>query len=104
MITATNVGKRYLHAKIRLDELCELAQAVAEASLGIIRSRRRLVLRRVSRLEHIDRVKSFFPGAMKHAVGGVIVHSLERARGRRRLRIAAADGEVVDVIHRNRGL
>jgi len=65
MIPATYVSKGHLHSEVCLDELRELAQAVAEAPLGIIGARRRLVLRRVRGLQHSYRVKRFFSGAVQ---------------------------------------
>ena len=101
MVPSANIGKRHLHAQVRLDKLRELPQAVAKASLGIIGAGRGLVLRRVGGLQHLHRVKRFFTRAMQHGVDGMVVHGLKRARSPRSLRIPSADRKVVDVIHRN---
>ena len=98
MVPAADIGKRHLHAEIRFDQLRELAQAVAEASLGIVGAGRGLVLRRVRGLQHLDRVKRFFAGAVQHGIERVVVHGLESIGDRRGFRIASADGKIVDVV------
>ena len=105
MIPAADVGKGDPHAEVCLNQLRELAQAVTEASSGIICSRRRLVFARIGRLQHLHGFERFFPGSVQHCVSRVVVHSLECAGGRGRFGTAPpSDREVVDVIHRDRRL
>src|SRR5215467_2458813 len=103
MIPPTDIGEGDLHAEIRLDELCELPQAVAKTALGIVRARSWHVLAGVSGLEHLYRVESLFARAMQDAVRGAIVHRLEGAGCGRGLGIPAAHGKVGDVVHRDGG-
>ena len=101
MVPAADVGKRHLHAEIRFDELRELSQAVAEASLGIIGSGRGLVLRWVRGLQHLHRIERLFARAMHHGIDRVVVHGFKRIRYGRSFRIAAAYGEIINVVYRN---
>ena len=77
MVPSSDIGERYLNAEIGFDQLRQLAKAVAEASLGIIRARRGRVFAGISGLEHLHRIESFFARSMQHAVGRVVVHGLE---------------------------
>ena len=104
VIPAADVGECDLHAQVRFDELRELAQAIAEAALGIVRSGRGLVFIRVGGLEHLDRVESFLTGAVQHGIHGLVIHRFESIGDGRAIRAAAADAEIVDVVHGHGGL
>src|SRR5579863_6109319 len=91
MVPSTDIGKCHLHAEIRFDELSELAQAVAKSSPGIIGAGRGFVLRWIRGPEHVNRVESLCPGAVKYRIERVIVHRLERVRDRGSLRIPSSD-------------
>src|SRR5579872_143355 len=99
MIPSADVGEGYFDAKVGFDELRNLFQAVTETSTGIIGVRGRLILRRISGLEHLHRVKGLVAGAMQHSVNAVGVHALEDVAQRlhHRPAIASADAEILNV-------
>ena len=51
---------------------------VAEASLGIVGARGGRIFSGIGGFQHFHRVECFLAGAVQHAVGGVVVHCLER--------------------------
>ena len=104
VVPASDIGEGHLHAEIRLDQLRQLLQAVAEVSLGIVRIGRRRVVRGIDGLQRLDRVEGFLAGAVQHGVDRVIVHGFESVRHRCRVGIFSADGEIVEVVDRDRRL
>src|SRR5579864_1338396 len=99
MIPSTDVGEGDLHTEIRLDELRQLAQAVAETALGIVGSRSWCVFSGIGRSQHLHSVKRLLASTVEDAVRRVIVHGFKSAGGGRSFGIATADGEVADVVH-----
>ena len=65
MIPSTDIGEGDLHTEIGFDQLRQLTQAVAEASLGVIRTRCRCVLTRIGGLQHLHGVESLLSGAVQ---------------------------------------
>ena len=104
VIPAADVGKRDLHAEVRLDELRELLQAVAETATRIIRAGRGLVLRWIGRLQHLHRIEGLLARAMQHRVDRLVIHRFEGVGDGRRVWVASANAEIVDVIHGDRTL
>ena len=104
VIPSANVGKRNLHSQVRLDELRQLLQAVAEPAARILRARSGLVLGGIGGLQHFHRIESFLPRAVKDRVDGLLVHGFKSIRDRGRVCIPSPDSEVVDVVYRHRSL
>ena len=104
VVPASYVGEGYLHSEVRFDQLRQLLQAVAEASLGIICVGRGRVVRGVGGFQHLDRVESFLPGAVQDGVHGVVVHGFEGVRHGRGVGILSSDGKIVEVVDRDRRL
>ncbi len=99
-VPTTQVGERDLEPHVGLDELSDLEQGAAEPPRRILRAVRRLVLRGVHALEHLDRRESLLRRGRQQARRTALVQLLERPRqlvARRFLRHAQAERlEVVD--------
>ena len=76
-------------------------QAVAKASLGIVGPGCRLVLRGISRLQHLHCFESFLAGAVQNGIHRIRIHGFKSVGDGRRVRIAASHTEVIDVVHRH---
>src|ERR1035438_1930049 len=97
VVPATDVGERNLYAEVRLNELCGLAQSVAEGSARVICARRRRVLLGIGGLQHFDRLEGLGGSAVKHGIYRLCVHCLEGVTQRGGGRIASSDAESVHV-------
>src|SRR5579864_6369984 len=101
VVPAADIGERHLYAEIRLDELSELSQAVAEAASRVVRTRSGFVLGGVGGFQHFDCVEGFLPCTVQNGIDRLVVHGFKSVRDGSRIRIAATDTEVVDVVYRD---
>ncbi len=101
-VPAAEVGERHLDAEIRLGQLRDLLQRLSERATRIVGAVGRRVVRRIGRLQHLDRVKRLVAGALEHAVGRRRIQRLERRIGRIAA-LSGADRELVDLSHRDGG-
>ena len=68
-VPAADVGERHLEADVRLRQLRDLLQRLAERAAGIVGAVFRLVFRRVGDLQHLDGVERLAADAVQHAIG-----------------------------------
>src|SRR5580704_7315317 len=99
VVPAADIGERHLYAEICFDELSELSQAVAEAASWVVRTRSGFVLGRIGGFQHFYRVERLLPGSMQNGIHRLVVHGFKSVRDGSRIRVAATDTEVVDVVH-----
>src|ERR1700674_1112656 len=99
MIPAADIGERDPPSEIRLDQLSELLEAVAEASVKIVGAGCRLVLARIGGLQHLYCIEGFLSGAVQNGIHRVLIHGFECVGGWCGFGIAPTHAEVVDVVH-----
>src|SRR5208283_2692702 len=99
MIPASDVGECDLNSQIGFDQLSELLETVAEASVGIVGAGCRLILRGISGLQHLYRVEGFLAAAVQHGIDRVLIHGFEGVGIGCGFGISSAYAEVVDVIY-----
>src|SRR5581483_282189 len=102
MVPSADIGERHLYPQICLDHLCKLPEAVSETAPRVVSTSRRLVLGRVSGLEHLHSFKRFLAGAVQNGVYRLRIHGFKGVGDRRRLCVATAHTEVADVAYRDR--
>src|SRR5262245_19818604 len=100
MVPSANICERNLDTQVRLDQLRQLPEAVAERAPWIVRTLCGRVLCRIGCLQHLHRIKGLASRAMQNRISGLVVHRFEGIRDGGGTRIAPTDSKVVDVAHR----
>jgi hypothetical protein len=76
-----HVGERRLHSKVRFHQLRNLLQTIAESAYSDNHPRRRLILRRIRRLQHLHRLKRLIARRVQNPIARALgIHRLKRIR------------------------
>lgn len=96
-IPPADIGEGGFHAKVGLEQLGDLFEAVAERASRVVGTSDRRVLRGVGRLEHPDGFEGFRGCAVEDGVDALVVHGFEAGAHGLGGGIAAADAEVSEI-------
>src|SRR5215813_15576914 len=97
-VPSADIGKSNLEADFSLGELRNLTERLPEWRARILGAVLRLVFCRIGHLQHLHRVEGVATGAAENPVGGRSVLGFERCRRR----VATANAELTDLVHRQR--